>query len=147
MRKILLLHGAGVEQREPAHEATMTAAGLEAMLREHAAACGFDFEIFYASSEADAVERLSRVAEDGVEGVMINPGDILSASNTLRDCMKEIALPCIEVHSTNIHRRGISPSTAGAADGFISGLGSFAYVLGLDALRTRLKDADGRRNA
>ena len=73
MRKILLLHGAGVEQREPAHEATMTAAGPEAMLREHAAACGFDFEIFYASSEADAVERLSRIAEDGVEGVMINP--------------------------------------------------------------------------
>ncbi len=57
--------------------------------------------------------------------------------------MKEIAVPCIEVHSTNIHRRGISPDTAGAADGFISGLGSFAYVLGLDALQTRLKNADG----
>jgi 3-dehydroquinate dehydratase len=57
--------------------------------------------------------------------------------------MKEIAVPCIEVHSPNIHRRGVSPSTAGAADGFISELGSFAYVLELDALRTRLKDADG----
>jgi 3-dehydroquinate dehydratase-2 len=143
MRKILLLLGAGVEAREPAQETTMTAAGLEAMLREHAAACGFDLEIFYANSEADAVERLSQAAEVGVEGVMIDPGDELSAGNALRDCMKEIAVPCIEVHSTNIHRRGISLITAGAADGFISGLGSFAYVLGLDALRELLEDADG----
>ena len=143
MHKILLLHGTGVEQREPAQEATMTNAGLEVMLRQHAAACGFDLEIFYPDSEADAVERLSRAGEDGVEGVMIDPGDALSASDALRDCMKGIAVPCIEVHSTNIHRRGISPTTAGAADGFISGLGSFAYVLGLDALGTRLEDADG----
>jgi len=143
MRKILLLLGAGVAQREPAHEITMTAAGLEAMLREYAAACGFDLEIFYAISEADAVERLSRAGGDGVEGVMIDPGDDLSAGNALRDCMKKIDAPCIEVHSSNIHRRGISLVTAGAADGFISGLGSFAYVLGLDALRTRLEDAGG----
>ncbi|NNF80172.1 MAG: type II 3-dehydroquinate dehydratase, partial [Rhizobiales bacterium] len=44
----------------------------------------------------------------------------------------------VEVHMTNIKKRGFRSVTASVADTMVAGLGVHSYVLGLAALRTLL---------
>jgi len=56
----------------------------------------------------------------------------------LADCLRSIKTPAIEIHVTNIEKRGRRSVTADAAVGVIAGFGIQSYVLALDALMARL---------
>src|SRR3954463_46428 len=82
MREILLIQGPNMSylgRRQPEIYGRTTAAQLDAMLRAHARAGRYGLEIFYTHSEAAAIERLYRAAEEKCDGVVMNPAAFLFA--------------------------------------------------------------------
>lgn len=137
MPKILLIQGANMEwlgKREPEHYGTTTAEELDAMIREWAAARGLEVEIVYTNVEGEAINRIYAAARDGIDGLVMNPAGFNHAGYALRDCLKGVRLPYVEVHMTNIEARGIHSVPASEADAMVIGLGVHSYELGLDAM-------------
>jgi 3-dehydroquinate dehydratase II len=121
-------------KREPEIYGTTTAAELDRMLQQHAHARGFELEIFYTHIEGEAIARLFRAADEAVDGLLMNPAGFNYAGYALRDCLRAMPFPYVEVHISNIERRGIKSVTAGTARGVIAGFGLNSYTMGLDAL-------------
>ena len=138
MVNLLLVQGANMNHlglREPEHYGTTSAAELDALLQADAQAHGDHLEIFYTNIEGEAMNRIYAAAAAGLQGLVMNPAGFTHAGYALRDCLKAVALPYVEVHMTNIERRGIRSVTAEVADGVIAGLGVQSYVLALAAMR------------
>jgi 3-dehydroquinate dehydratase-2 len=139
--KLLLLQGANMAalgRRQPGLYGTMTARQLDALLRRQARRLGVSLDILYTNCEGEAVSALYRAERDGVGGVLLNPAGFLQAGHALADCLKAIKAPAIEIHMTNIEKRGRRSVTASAAVGTIAGFGVASYVLALDAMVARL---------
>lgn len=133
--KILLVQGANMSylgKRQPEIYGTTTAAELDAMLLQHAGRAGYELEIFYTHVEGEAIGRLYSVADAGIDAVVINPAGFLHAGYALRDCLKALSVPVVEVHMSNIEKRGLHSVTAEAAVGMVAGFGTRSYVIGLD---------------
>jgi len=140
--RILVLQGPNLSylgKRQPELYGTTTAADLDAMLHDHARRNGYALEIFYTHSEGAAIERIYQALEDGVDGLVMNPAAFLYAGYALRDCLWAIPIPYVEVHLTNIDKRGIRSLTAETARGMITGFGPRSYLLGLDAMLALLQ--------
>ena len=140
--RILLIQGANLcylGKREPAIYGTTTAAQLDAMLAQHAKEMGYALEIFYTNVEGEAINRIYQAADGGVNGLVMNPGGFSYAGFALKDCIKGAALPYIEVHISNVERRGIHSVLADVADGVIHGFALHSYILGLDAMLSLLE--------
>jgi 3-dehydroquinate dehydratase-2 len=150
MPDILLIQGPNMSylgKRQPEIYGTTTAAELDAMLRAHARANKYRIDIFYTHSEAAAIERLYRGVEEKVDGVVMNPAAFLFAGYALRDCLRALPFPYVEVHMTNIERRGIHSILAEAAVGMVAGFGVRSYVLGLEAMLGHLRSSGSRPGA
>lgn len=142
MPKLLLIQGPNLSylgRRQPELYGTTTAKQLDALLQRHARDHGYALEIFYTHSEAAAIERLYRAVDEKIDGLVMNPAAFLFAGYPLRDCLRAIPIPYIEVHITNIERRGIHSILAETAVGLIAGFGVRSYVLGLEAMLAQLK--------
>jgi 3-dehydroquinate dehydratase-2 len=63
----------------------------------------------------------------------MNPGGLCYAGYALRDCIKGVELPVVEVHVSNHYARGIESVSAAAAAVVLMGAGIKTYMLGLDA--------------
>ncbi len=141
--KLLLVQGANMEwlgRRQPELYGTTTAAELDAMLLERARELGVTLEIVYTNVEGEAVSAIYRAMRAGLDGLLFNPAGFLHAGYALRDCLRSIDVPAIEIHMTNIEKRGFGSITAEAAVGSIAGFGIDSYRLALDAMATRLRD-------
>ena len=137
MTRILLVQGANMSRlgkREPAIYGTTTAAELDAMLERHADERGYGLEIFYTDVEGEAIGRIYDAADRGVQGLVMNPAGFNYAGYALRDCVRGAGLPYIEVHMTNIEKRGIHSVLAETAVGVVHGFGTHSYILGLEAM-------------
>ena len=137
MRRILLIQGANMSylgRRQPDIYGTTTAAELDGMLQAHARDNGYHLEIFYTHVEGEAIGRLYRAVDEGFDGVVMNPAGFTHAGYALRDCIQALPFPYVEVHMTNIAKRGLNSAVAAAAVGTIAGFGLQSYLLGLDAM-------------
>jgi len=139
--KLLLIQGANMEYlgiRQPELYGTTTAKELNSMVRRRARDLGVDLEILYTNTEGEAVSAIFRADRQGIDGVLFNPAGFLHAGHALRDCLKSIKAPAIEIHMTNIEKRGYGSVTAEAAIGVIAGFGVDSYLLALEAMVARL---------
>ena len=137
MTKLLVLQGPNMTylgRRQPELYGTTTAAELDQLLNEHARTNSFDLEIFYTHLEGEAIARLYQAVDEGVEGLVMNPAGFLYAGYALRDCLRAVSFPYIEVHMTNIEKRGIHSVLAETSVGMVAGLGLQSYFLGLEAM-------------
>jgi len=137
MRKIILLQGANVGhvwKRQPEIYGTATAADLDRSLTAYATSRGVALEIVYTHIEGEAISSLYKAANEGAEGVLMNPGGFLHGGFALRDCLRGLGIPCVEIHMTNIEKRGMKSVTIEAALGAVIGFGMNGYQVGLDAL-------------
>jgi len=142
MPKILLIQGPNLSylgRRQPELYGTTSAAELDGMLRAHARANGYELTILYTHSESEAIERLYRAVGEGFDGLVMNPAAFLFTGHALRDCLRAIPLPYIEVHITNIEQRELHSILAGTSVGMITGFGLHSYVLGLEAMLRHLR--------
>jgi 3-dehydroquinate dehydratase-2 len=142
MPSILLLQGPNLSylgKRQPELYGTTTAAELNAIVKRHAAARGAALSIHYTHAEGDAVATVYRAVEAGVDGILANPAGFTYGGFALRDCLLAVPVPYIELHITNIEKRGTRSVTAAAAVGVIAGFGVHTYTLGVDAMLARLR--------
>ena len=142
MEKLLLIQGANMSflgRRQPELYGTTTAAELDAMLLAHAKANKYQLDIHYTNIEGDAINRLYRAVDEGVQGLVMNPAGFNHAGYALRDCVLALPFPYVEVHMTNIEKRGIRSVIAPAAVGAVFGFGVHSHVLGLEAMLKLLR--------
>jgi 3-dehydroquinate dehydratase-2 len=142
MLKILLIQGPNMSylgRRQPELYGKTTAAELDAMLLKHAKTNKYKLEIFYTHSESEAIERLYRAVDEKFDGLVMNPAAFLFAGYALRDCLRAVPFPYVEVHMTNIEKRGIRSILAETAVGLIAGFGVQSYVLGVEAMLRHLQ--------
>lgn len=135
--RVLLVQGANMEwlgRRQPDLYGTTTAAELDEMIGAEAEAKGVDLDIFYSNIEGEAITRVYQAARDGIDGLLMNPAGFLYQGFALRDCLRGVCLPYIEVHMTNLEKRGMHSVLAEESAGMIVGLGLDSYSLGLEAL-------------
>jgi 3-dehydroquinate dehydratase II len=137
MTKILLVQGANLTflgRREPAIYGTTTAAELDTMPHAHAGKRGYVLDIFYSNIEGEAIDRIYRAVDEGVDGLVMNPAGFTYAGFAPKDCVKGAGLPYVEVHISNIAKRGIHCVLSEVSEGLIAGFGMHSYILGLEAM-------------
>lgn len=134
-------------KREPETYGTTTAAELDAMLQSRAQERGVELEIFYTHVEGEAIGRIYQAAEGGVDGLLMNPAGFIHSGYALRDCLRAMRFPYVEVHMSNIDKRGLKSVTAESARGTIAGFGLRSYFMGLDALIELVADQRGQEKA
>jgi 3-dehydroquinate dehydratase-2 len=142
--KLLLVQGANMEylgRRQPELYGTTSAKELDAIVRRRARELDVGVEIFYTNMEGEAVSAIYKADRAKVDGILFNPAGFLHAGHALRDCLKSIRAPAIEIHITNIEKRGFRSITAEVAVGVIAGFGVDSYVLALDAMMAHLRKA------
>ena len=148
MTTILLLQGANMAylgKRQPEIYGTTPAAELDRMMQRHAKKRGVKLEICYTHIEGEAIGRIYRAADEGIDGLLMNPAGFNYTGYALRDCLRSVQFPYVEVHMTNIEKRGIKSVTAETARGVIAGFGLNSYLMGLDALLGLIEDDKAAR--
>jgi len=141
---ILLIQGANMEylgRRQPELYGTTTAEELDAIVRRRAKDLGVAVEILYTNIEGEAVSAIYKADRAKFDGLLFNPAGFLHAGYAFRDCLRAISMPAIEIHMTNIEKRGYGSITAEAAVGMIAGFGVDSYLLALEAMVARLRPA------
>ncbi|MBP7131385.1 MAG: type II 3-dehydroquinate dehydratase [Aquabacterium sp.] len=142
--QILVLHGPNLNllgTREPEVYGATTLAQIDSALAEQAARQGAMLSCFQSNHEGALIDRVHAARTDGTQFILINPGAFTHTSIALRDALAGVALPFIEVHLSNVHRR--EPFRhhsyfSDLAEGVIVGLGAAGYRHALDAALTRL---------
>lgn len=137
MKQILIINGPNLDRlgkREPTIYGNQTLADLEQMLRTEAEQLGLTLSFYQSNHEGYIIDEISKHADSGTDGLIINPGALTHTSLALRDCIAGCALPTIEVHISNIYQREAirqHSMTAETCIGVISGLGFNGYLAAL----------------
>jgi 3-dehydroquinate dehydratase-2 len=132
---ILVLHGPNLNllgTREPAIYGAATLDEINAELAGMASDAGCLLHTMQSNHEGLLIDRVHAARTDGTTHIVINPGGLTHTSVALRDALAAVALPFIEVHLSNIHRR--EPFRhhsyfSDLAEGVICGLGVAGYKL------------------
>ena len=135
--RILLIQGANMEwlgRRQPEIYGTTSAAELDRLLQDDAQRRGLALDIRYTNVEGEAISWIYEAARDGVDGLLMNPAGFLYAGYALRDCLRGVNLPYVEVHISNLDRRQMKSVLASEADGLVIGMGLDSYFLGMEAM-------------
>lgn len=142
MRTFAVINGPNLDRlgkREPDVYGRQTLADLELQLRTLADELGVEVTFFQSNHEGALIDHIAACTDDGVRGLIINPGGLTHTSVALRDAIAGSGLPAIEVHISNVHAREAFRQhsyTAGACLGVIAGLGFDGYRYALRHLAT-----------
>lgn len=138
-KPILVLHGPNLNllgTREPEVYGRDTLADIDARLQALGRELGWEVESFQSNGEGELVTRIQE-ARTRNAGILINPGGYTHTSVAIRDAIAGVALPTVECHLSNIHRREEFRHRSlivGVAVGQVMGFGADSYALGLRAL-------------
>lgn len=140
---ILVLHGPNLNllgTREPAVYGNVTLEKINADLVRIGEEAGIKVSCFQSNHEGVLVDRVQAARGDGTTFIVINPAAFTHTSVALRDALAAVALPFVEVHLSNVHRREAFRHHSYFSDlavGVIVGLGAQGYRLALDFALTQ----------
>jgi 3-dehydroquinate dehydratase-2 len=147
MATILVLHGPNLNllgEREPEIYGSTTLSDINQDLQEQAVTAGHHLLAVQSNAEYELVERIHDARHEGINYIIINPAAFTHTSVALRDALSAVAIPFIEVHLSNIHRREEfrrKSYFSDLADGVICGLGAQGYTLALSAAIKNLEQS------
>lgn len=140
--KYLCLNGPNLNRlgkREPAVYGYETLQDIESKLKKLAAEFEAEIDCKQSNYEGQLIDWIYDAEDSDVNGIIFNPGAFTHTSVALRDAIAAVAVPVIEVHISNVHKREefrhhsyLAPVCVGQ----ITGLGTFGYQA---ALRTFLE--------
>jgi 3-dehydroquinate dehydratase-2 len=142
--RVLVLHGPNLNLlgvREPEVYGHLTLADIDRDLNTLGGAWDATVESKQSNHEGKLIDWIHE-ARSNVHGLLINPGGLTHTSVALRDAIAGVALPCVEVHLSNIHKRESfrrRSYVAGVCVGTIAGFGANSYALALRALLDHLR--------
>ena len=137
-RRILVINGPNLNllgTREKDVYGTATLSEIAAAVDEEARSLGMDVDFIQSNHEGEIIDRIHE-ARGSYDLIIINPGAYTHYSIAIRDAIKAVELPCIEVHLSNIHAREEFRSNsviAPVCTGQISGFGANSYIVALRA--------------
>jgi len=134
---VLVLHGPNLNllgTREPAVYGSTTLPDIDRELQQIAKEAGATLQSLQSNHEGVLIDRVHTARTDGTDFIVINPGAFTHTSVALRDAIAGVAIPFVEVHLSNVHRR--EPFRhhsyfSDLAEGVIVGLGAQGYSLAL----------------
>ena len=105
--RILIIHGPNLNllgERPSQFYGSLTLAEINEKLHNLAREKEISLDIFQKQGEGEIVQILHDYRKL-VDGVIINPAAYTHSSIAIRDAIEAIALPCVEVHLSDIYRR------------------------------------------
>lgn len=122
--------------REPEIYGADTLDDIAGMLEDRGRVLGLAVDLRQSNHEGHLIDWLHEAQATEAKAVILNPGGVTHTSIALRDAVKAIVTPVIEVHLSNPHAREsfrhkshVSP----VARGTIAGFGALSYLLALEA--------------
>jgi 3-dehydroquinate dehydratase-2 len=143
-KKLLLLNGPNLNllgTREPEVYGSTTLAHIERDAAAQAKAAGAELSCFQSNHEGELIDRIHAARGEGVDAIVVNPGGFTHTSVALRDALAGVAIPFVEVHISNIHRREAfrhHSYLSELAAGVICGLGVDGYTYAIDFALTKI---------
>ena len=122
--------------REPEVYGSDTLDDIAEMLETHGRTLGLDIDLRQSNHEGHLIDWVHEAASRGARAVILNAGGLTHTSVALRDAVKSVTTPVIEVHLSNPHARESfrhRSHLAPVSRGTIAGFGALSYRLALDA--------------
>jgi len=141
---VLVLHGPNLNllgTREPQIYGSTTLDQINEDLVKFAADRGSSLQTFQSNHEGALVDRIQQARGDGTQFIVINPAAFTHTSVAIRDAIAAIALPFIEVHLSNVHRREAfrhHSYFSDLAEAVMAGFGPVGYRYAVDFALSRL---------
>ncbi len=134
MQKILILNGPNLNllgTREKGVYGSETLQDIAKKVSEEATRLNLDFDFVQSNHEGEIIDKIHD-ARGKYNYIIINPGAYTHYSYAIRDAVKAVEIPTIEIHLSNIHAREEFRSKSVIAPvciGQICGFGSNSYIL------------------
>ena len=144
MPKVLVINGPNLNllgTREPHIYGSTTLADVEAGLRAQGEALGVEVLCFQSNHEGAIVDRIHAAHTEGVGWILINAGAYTHTSVAIRDALAGVAIPFVEVHISNVHKREAfrhHSYLSDIAEAVMVGFGTQGYGLALQFVAGRL---------
>ena len=144
MPKVLVINGPNLNllgTREPHIYGSTTLADVEAGLRAQGEALGVEVLCFQSNHEGAIVDRIHAAHTEGVGWILINAGAYTHTSVAIRDALAGVAIPFVEVHISNVHKREAFRHhswLSDVAEAVMVGFGTQGYGLALQFVVGRL---------
>lgn len=141
---ILVLHGPNLNllgTREPAIYGSTTLEQINAGLVQLGADRGISLQTFQSNHEGALVDRVHQAVADRIRFIVINPAAFTHTSVALRDAFAGVAIPFVEVHLSNVHRREAfrhHSYFSDLAEAVMAGFGPTGYRYAVDFAISRL---------
>lgn len=137
--KIHIVNGPNLNRlgtREPSIYGSQTMEQcLEALRQKYADVVTLEY--YQSNVEGFLIDALQAADDAGCDGIVLNAGAYTHTSIALRDCIKSLSVPVIEVHLSNVHAREEFRHTSmlsAVCKGVIAGFGMDSYRLAVEAL-------------
>lgn len=138
--KLLVINGPNLNFlgiREPGIYGKENYDYLVNMIGEAAKERNVNVEVFQSNHEGAIIDRIQDAYNEGIDGIVINPGAYTHYSYAIYDALKSVPMPKVEVHISNINTREefrkISV-TAPACQAQVFGEGLPGYIKAMDML-------------
>ena len=138
MKKVLVINGPNLNmlgKREKAVYGSETLLDIAKAVNEKSLELGLETDFVQSNHEGEIIDRI-HAAKDVYNVIIINAGAYTHYSIAIRDAIKAVELPTIEIHLSNIHAREEFRHTsvlAAVCVGQICGFGKNSYLLALHA--------------
>jgi 3-dehydroquinate dehydratase-2 len=122
-------------QREKEIYGKETLEDIAIKMNTEAIKLNIDLSFIQTNHEGEIIDKIHE-SKGKIDIIIINPGAYTHYSIAIRDAIKAVEIPAIEIHLSNIHAREEFRSKSVIAPvcvGQISGLGSTGYMLALKA--------------
>jgi 3-dehydroquinate dehydratase-2 len=139
--RVLILNGPNINllgSREKDLYGTMSYEELCEKLKTAADGLGMELTIYQSNHEGELVDRIQSAPKE-FDVIIINPGGYTHTSVAIRDALLAVAMPCIELHISNVYKREEFRKhsyISDIADGIIAGFGTEGYFLALKGVQS-----------